>query len=199
MTWTKLSDDFPFDCWTLSDAAFRLHIEGLCWSNRMLLDGVIPKDDMHRFAKEPDTIEELVSGGWWSTNGESYVIKHHMMYQPTREKVIAQQARSRENGARGGRPKKKPKQVSQQATYRGTQQKTRQVNQAESTTSELAENPQVKTQQVSQMETQRDGTGIEKGIPTYRSNFLDNGEPDFTAEDAEKVGAFFSEAERKYG
>ncbi len=30
MTWTKLSDDFSDDCWTLSDQAFRLHTEGLC-------------------------------------------------------------------------------------------------------------------------------------------------------------------------
>lgn len=34
MTWTKVSDDFTDECWTLSDEAFRLHIEGLTWSNR---------------------------------------------------------------------------------------------------------------------------------------------------------------------
>ena len=34
MTWTKLSDDFGDDCWELSDAAYRLHVEGLLWSNR---------------------------------------------------------------------------------------------------------------------------------------------------------------------
>jgi hypothetical protein len=42
MTWAKLSDDFTDDCWTLSDGAFRLHVEGLVWSNRKLLDLVIP-------------------------------------------------------------------------------------------------------------------------------------------------------------
>ncbi|MGC7224587.1 hypothetical protein RBA13_22790, partial [Mycobacteroides abscessus subsp. massiliense] len=42
MTWTKLSDDYGDDCWRLSDAAFRTHTEGLCWSNRKLLDLVIP-------------------------------------------------------------------------------------------------------------------------------------------------------------
>lgn len=39
MTWTKLGDEFADECWTLTDAAFRLHTEGLLWSNRMLTDG----------------------------------------------------------------------------------------------------------------------------------------------------------------
>jgi hypothetical protein len=29
MTWTKTGDEFADECWTLSDAAYRLHHEGL--------------------------------------------------------------------------------------------------------------------------------------------------------------------------
>ncbi len=106
MTWSKLSDDFPDDCWTLSDGAFRLHVEGLCWSNRKLLDCRISKDDLRRFAKRPGAVAELLAVGWWSDDGHAYVIRHHADYQRTREQVVAQQEANRRNGRRGGRPPK---------------------------------------------------------------------------------------------
>ena len=43
MTWTKLGDEYGGECWELSDAAFRLHIEGLVWSNGKALDGRLAK------------------------------------------------------------------------------------------------------------------------------------------------------------
>lgn len=106
MTWTKFSDDFSDDCWTLSDAAFRLHAEGLVWSNRKLLDLHIPKDDLRRFAKRPEAAPELVAVGWWTEDGDAYVIRHHGGYQPTREAVLTRQAKNAENGRKGGRPPK---------------------------------------------------------------------------------------------
>ncbi len=33
MTWTKLGDEFTDETWTVSDAAYRLHVDGLVWSN----------------------------------------------------------------------------------------------------------------------------------------------------------------------
>ncbi len=106
MTWTKLSDDFADDCWALSDAAFRLHVEGLTWNGRKLLDLRLPKDDVRRFAKHPEAVAELVAGGWWGEDGDAYVIRHHAGYQRTREDVIKQQAANAANGRKGGRPRK---------------------------------------------------------------------------------------------
>jgi hypothetical protein len=103
MTWTKLSDDFSDDCWTLSDKAVRLHLEGLVWSNRKLLDLVIPKEDIRRFAKRPEALEELFSSGWWKDNGDDVEILHHGTYQRLRDKVIAQQIANTTNQARRGR------------------------------------------------------------------------------------------------
>ena len=60
MTWTKLGDEFGDECWTLTDQAFRLHTEGLCWSNRMTTDGQLAKEDMRRWARHPEAAEELV-------------------------------------------------------------------------------------------------------------------------------------------
>lgn len=105
MSWAKLSDDFGDDCWTLSDRAFRLHVEGLCFNGRKLLDCRIPVDDVRRFAKDPEAVDELLAGGWWERAGAVYVIRHHAGYQRLREAVLAQQAANTENGKKGGRPK----------------------------------------------------------------------------------------------
>ena len=109
MSWPKFSDNFPDDCWTLSDAAFRLHAEALCWNGRKLLDCRIPKDELHRFAKHPEAALELVTEGYWSEDSDHYVIRHHAEHQRSREQAIALQERNRANGQRGGRPPKKPK------------------------------------------------------------------------------------------
>ena len=101
MTWTKLSDDFTDDTWTLSDQAYRLHSDGLIWSNRKLLDLRIPKDDIRRF-KNPEAIVELVTGGWWKDEGDHYVILHHARYQRLREAVINQQTVNKENRSKRG-------------------------------------------------------------------------------------------------
>ena len=93
MTWTKLGDE----CWTLSDAAFRLHTEGMCWSNRMLTDGQLAKDDMRRWARHPEAAEELVAVGWWEDHGGHYQIIHHLGYQRTNEQAAHQSIVNAEN------------------------------------------------------------------------------------------------------
>lgn len=108
MTWTKLSDDFSDECWTLSDGAFRLLVEMLNYSNRKLLDCRIPKDEMRLFAKRPDAIGELVSGGWVRDGETVWEIGFHSLYQPSRTLVQKQRDRNARNGAKGGRPKKNP-------------------------------------------------------------------------------------------
>jgi hypothetical protein len=72
MTWTKLGDEFAAEAAPLSDMAFRTHVEALMWSNHRLLDLVIPKRDLYRFAEtaEPDkAAAELVDKEWWEDRG----------------------------------------------------------------------------------------------------------------------------------
>jgi hypothetical protein len=104
VTWTKLSDDFSDDCWQLSDKAFRLHVEGLLWSNRKLTDLRLNKNELRRWAKHPEVVSELVEIGWWSDRGDHYLIIHHGMYQRSREAVLKQQEANKRNGKKGGRP-----------------------------------------------------------------------------------------------
>ncbi len=171
MTWTKLSDDFADDCWTLSDRALRLHVEGLVWSNRKLLDLRLSKDDVRRFAKHPDAVAELVDGGWWAEDDDSYVIRHHGSYQQSRADVLARQERARKNGARSeGRPPKTPRERFA-GTQVGTQTET-QVGYEDHPDVEEFSTPSGDPDEISkprpvphvgtQAETQGDGTGQDR-------------------------------------
>jgi hypothetical protein len=97
MTWTKLGDEYGDECWTLSDAAFRLHTEGLVWSNRKATDGQLAKDDMRRWATHPEAAEELASVGWWEDRGEHFQIVHHLGYQRTKDQIAHQSNVNAEN------------------------------------------------------------------------------------------------------
>lgn len=80
MTWTKLGDEWPDAARVLSDAAYRTHVDGLCWSNRRQLDLLIPKSELRRFAEtdDPDTaVKELVHAGWWDDRGDGWYIGLH--------------------------------------------------------------------------------------------------------------------------
>jgi hypothetical protein len=77
MTWTKLGEEFSDAARELSDAAFRTHIEALCWSNRRGLDLQVPKRDLKRFAEtdDPDTaVKNLIAAGWWQDCGDTWFI-----------------------------------------------------------------------------------------------------------------------------
>lgn len=109
MTWTKLGDEFADECWTLSDKAFRLHTEGLLWSNRMLTDGQLAKEDMRRWAHHPDAADELVEVGWWEDHGGHFQIIHHVGYQRTKKQIAHQSLVNRANRAKGVQRPVRPK------------------------------------------------------------------------------------------
>jgi hypothetical protein len=108
MTWTKLSDDFSDDCDELSSDAFRLHVEGLIRSNRKLLDLRLDKSKIARWVWNYEAaltaVQELLEIGWWTDEEDHYLIRHHGVYQRTREQVLRQQEVNQRNGRRGGRP-----------------------------------------------------------------------------------------------
>lgn len=101
MTWTKLGDEYGGECWELSDAAFRLHTEGLVWSNGKALDGRLAKDDMVRWARRPGAAEELVACGWWEDRDNHFQVIHHQGYQRTKDEVAHQSNVNRANRAKG--------------------------------------------------------------------------------------------------
>ena len=167
MTWTKLSDDFSDDCWELSDAAVRLHMEGLVWSNRKLLDCRLVKDEMVRWAKRPGAAEELVAAGWWRDDGTVYVIVHHAIYQRAREAVLKQQDANQKNGQKAGRPKGPPRERAPRKRRAKTESVSEPVSEAVLPTvgpeTESVSTPhakaQVKTESLTESPTEMDGTG----------------------------------------
>ncbi len=77
MTWTKLEEEWPDAAREMTDAAFRTHVEALCWSNRRGLDLHIPKRDLKRFAEtdDPETaVKNLIAAGWWQDCGDKWFI-----------------------------------------------------------------------------------------------------------------------------
>lgn len=108
MTWTKLGDEYADHCWKLSDAAFRLHTDGLVWSNRRHLDGILSKSDMRRWAKTPEAVSELLGYGFWADEGDHYRIVYHLGWQRTAEQWLRQSEANKANRAKGKtRPVKK--------------------------------------------------------------------------------------------
>jgi hypothetical protein len=106
MAWTKLGDEFGDQCWELPDDAWRLHVEGLIWSNGKHTDGRLLKSEMRRWAKHPEAAEELVARGWWEDSGDHYQVIHHQGVQRTAARWRAQSAANSQNGRRGGLAKK---------------------------------------------------------------------------------------------
>ncbi len=105
MSWSKICAKFADQRWTLTDAAYRLHHEGLTWSNRKQTDGRLAKDDMRRWAKRPEAAEELVAVGWWEDHLTHYQIIQHIGYPRTKAQIANQSIRqlSREPQPRVGR------------------------------------------------------------------------------------------------
>lgn len=75
MTWTWIDDGFTdrLEVMTLSDSAFRLHVEALVYCNRNGRDGVITAPDLARLGRpDSDTVDELVQAALWETKDDAW-------------------------------------------------------------------------------------------------------------------------------
>jgi hypothetical protein len=101
MTWAKLSDDFGDECARagLSDAAFRLHVEGLVWTMRRETGGYIDQRDISRFAETANpalALAELLAVGFWLKDGTGYRLVRHMEHQPEPDLIAARRKKTTE-------------------------------------------------------------------------------------------------------
>src|SRR6266498_1624834 len=74
MVWGRLDDMYPLNrkVRPLSDAAFRLDVSGICWSNKNKTDGRVPAADLGTVsdARRPKrAVVELVHWGRWHEPG----------------------------------------------------------------------------------------------------------------------------------
>jgi hypothetical protein len=106
MGWVRLDDNFADHpkVIALSDSAFRLYIEALCYSNRQLTDGFIPNAVYLKLSKDDEADYLIDAGLWEEVNGNvispelttGYQIRSYTEYQPTREKVEEKREQAKE-------------------------------------------------------------------------------------------------------
>ena len=74
MTWTRISDDFTDQpqVIALSDAAFRLHVEALVYSNRVNSDGLLTVAALSRLTRHDVStlVSEMLGSGLWEAAGD---------------------------------------------------------------------------------------------------------------------------------
>ena len=131
---------------SLSDAAFRMHVELILYSRKYETDGIIKNQVANRMGLRWDTdvLAELVSNDENSPslvklpNGD-YYIHGFTEVQETKAEIVARRAQNAKNGAKGGRPRK-TQSVTEPQTKPGTQTKAETETETET---ELKDIPKV--------------------------------------------------------
>lgn len=106
MSWLRLDDRFPNHekIAALSDVAFRAHVEGLAFCAEQLTDGIIPRRKAEKIANgcmAELTAKPAHGQPLWSAKGDGYEIHDYLVYNPTREKAVADRAEASKRGKAG--------------------------------------------------------------------------------------------------
>jgi hypothetical protein len=101
MTWLRLDDGFPDHpkVLELSDGAFVLFIEALCYASRHMTDGHILPGAVRRFRGSAHA-GELVDAGMWEATDRGWLIHDYLDYQTPREQVDRAREANRERQKR---------------------------------------------------------------------------------------------------
>jgi hypothetical protein len=88
MTWIKLDDTLPNNpkILPLSDKAFRLYIEGLCYANQYLTDGFLAQAVVNRL-DSGNAVQELLVAGLWLEADLGVQIHDYCEHQTSRKVV----------------------------------------------------------------------------------------------------------------
>ena len=101
MGWVRLDDNFADHpkVIALSDSAFRIYINALCYSNRQLTDGFIPNPVYEIWASRESNEEPadaLIEADLWEVTNGGFLIRSYTEYQPTREMVNEKRDQAKE-------------------------------------------------------------------------------------------------------
>lgn len=84
----------------LSDAAFRLYIEAICWCSRQESDGHIPSAFIKRLGRAK-AVRELVEAGLLDEAVGGYLVHDYLDFQRSSEEIKAYRSAKGEAGALG--------------------------------------------------------------------------------------------------
>lgn len=118
MPWANLDDQFPKHpkVVPLSDAAFRLHVSGVCYVAQYLTDGLVDAETVPLLVPryKRATLAELLRRGHWHSLGHGcdtatcppgreghYVIHDYLQWNRSREAVESERQRKRDAGKKG--------------------------------------------------------------------------------------------------
>lgn len=110
MPWTKLTDQFHDDprirsTWLACPPSLGLHVMALTYSAAHLLDGHVDqswvREKIPGAAARRKAIAALVDSGLWLVNGDGWVIRNYLRYNPSRAKVEEDRRADSERKARG--------------------------------------------------------------------------------------------------
>lgn len=89
MSWVRIDDRFPRHpkIVGLSDAAFRLHVTGLCYCAEHLTDGRITKMAVRLLGANRRQLDELAEAGVWLEDEDAWTVHDFLEYNPSKEKV----------------------------------------------------------------------------------------------------------------
>jgi 5-methylcytosine-specific restriction endonuclease McrA len=96
MTWIKLDDTLPNNpkILPLSDKAFRLYIEGLCYANQYLTDGFLAQAVINRL-DSGNACQELLDAGLWLEVEAGMQIHDYCEHQTSRKVVEEKREQTR--------------------------------------------------------------------------------------------------------
>jgi hypothetical protein len=125
MVWTKVGDDHfdRLEVMQLTRSARLLGLEATVFSNRMLLDGDVPRAALRRITDSDDVeadAAELVAAGLWEPKGDGWSIVDFLKDQPSRAHVEAIRAARAKAGTKGGQRSGESRRTKAEATAQAT-------------------------------------------------------------------------------
>ena len=105
MPWANLDDQFPKHPKVLpiSDAAFRLHVSGICYCAQYETDGIIAAEMVPLLVPRfrPRTLDELADRRLWMPHPQGWEVHDYLEWNRSKEQIEAERERKRKAGRKG--------------------------------------------------------------------------------------------------
>jgi hypothetical protein len=84
----------------LTDAAFRMYIEAICYCSRQQSDGAIPPAALRRLGDD-ESADDLAAAGLLERHGKAWAVHDYLLHQRSAEEIQLLRDHKADNGIRG--------------------------------------------------------------------------------------------------